>query len=151
MPVDNIYWIPVLLIAAYLPFLVVLDIKYRNIPYIVWIWMVPMFPVTGLAYSFGYYPMECMWISFIAVAIWFAAMKLHLFEGADFTLLAFISLFFVVNPLSGRVLMPLVLAEMLIAVFVMVNCIAFVIGKRMGHFPMIPVISIAFVMAVILG
>lgn len=151
MSVDNVYWLPTIIIAGILPFLTVLDIRYRNIPYDVWIGMVPMFGVTGALYYFGYYPLDCMWISFAAVVVWFIAMKLGLFEGADFTLLAFISLFFVVNPLSGRVLMPLVLAEMLVMVFVVANVISLSIKKTYNRFPMIPLISVAFVMAVLLG
>lgn len=148
---DLTLWFPVLVIAAYLPHLVWLDLKYREIQYNNWYGMLPMFLITGYLYAVGFYPIECMWISFAMVAVFYVAMKLHLFEGADFMLLMFISLFFVANPISGRVLMPLVLTEMLLIAFVFVNLVCFIFQKKYEHFPMIPVIAAAFVMAVILG
>jgi uncharacterized membrane protein YjjP (DUF1212 family) len=144
-------WFPVLVILSYIPFLIRMDLKDRDIPHETWVGMLPMFIVTGYLYAIGYYPMEMMALSFIFVAIFFAAMKLGAFEGADFIFLAFISLFFVVNPLSGRILMPLVLAEFLLAVFVSINLVAFAIKRKYEQFPMIPVIAAAFVLSVVLG
>jgi hypothetical protein len=146
-----IMWFPVLVILSYLPHLIWLDLKYREIPYPEWYGLLPMFIVTGYLYAVGFYPIECMWISFAAVGVFYAAMKLHMFEGADFMLLMFIGLFFVVNPLSGRVLMPLVLIEMLLIAFLFVNLVALIFQKKVEQFPMIPVIAAAFVMAVVLG
>jgi len=146
-----ILWFPVLVIVSHLPHLVLLDLKYREVAYKEWYGLLPMFIVTGYLYAVGLYPIECMWISFAAVAVFYAAMQLHLFEGADFMLLMFMSLFFVVNPISGRVLMPLVLIEMLLIAFLFVNLVALIFQKKFEQFPMIPVIAAAFVMAVVLG
>jgi len=144
-------WFPVLVILSYIPFLIRMDLKDREIPHETWVGMLPMFIVTGYLYAIRYYPLEMMALSFIFVAIFFTAMKLGAFEGADFIFLAFISLFFVVNPLSGRILMPLVLAEFLLAVFVSVNLVAFAIKRKYEQFPMIPVIAVAFILSVVLG
>lgn len=146
-----IVWFPVLVIVSYLPHLVWLDLKYREVEYKEWYGLPPMFIITGYLYATEFYPIECMWISFTFVGIYYAAMHLHLFEGADFMLLMFISLFYVVNPISGRVLMPLVLLEMLLIVFVFVNIVAAIFQKKFEQFPMIPVIAAAFVMAVMFG
>jgi hypothetical protein len=146
-----ILWFPVLVIVSHLPHLVWLDMKYREVGYKEWYGLLPMFAVTGYLYAVGFYPIECMWISFAAVIIFYAAYHLHLFEGADFMLLMFMSLFYVVNPISGRVLMPLVLLEMLLIVFVFVNVVALIFRKKFEQFPMIPVIAAAFIMAVMFG
>jgi hypothetical protein len=151
-----ILWLPVAVFAAYIPFLCLLDIRNREIPHEVWIGTVPLFTTTGYLYSVGYYPIECMLISFAFVALYFAAMKLHLFEGADFIMLSLISLFFVVNPISGRVLMPLVMLEFLLASFVAAGIFIRVIPvnelePKIKEFPMIPIISAAFILSVMLG
>lgn len=146
-----VLWFPVLVILSYLPYLIWLDLKYREIPYSEWYGLLPMLTVTGYLYAVGFYPIECMWMSFAAVGVFYAAMKLHMFEGADFMLLMFMGLFFVVNPLSGRVLMPLVLIEMLLIAFLFVNLVALIFQKKIEQFPMIPVIAAAFVMAVMFG
>lgn len=144
-------WFPVLIIASYLPALIIMDLKTRTVEYEAWIGMLPLFPATGYLYAVGFYPIEALWISLVFIGIYFAAMKLHWIEGADFTLLMFISLFFVVNPISGRILMPLVLAEYLLALFVSVNLITHALRERIEQFPMIPLITIAFAAAVIFG
>lgn len=151
-----ILWLPVAVFAAYIPFLCLLDIRDREIPHVVWIGTVPLFTTTGYLYAVGYYPVECLLISFAFVALYFAAMKLHLFEGADFVMLSLISLFFVVNPISGRVLMPVVMLEFLIASFVVAGVIARVnpvneLDPEIKEFPMMPIISAAFILSVMLG
>jgi hypothetical protein len=151
-----ILWLPVAVFAAYIPFLCLMDIRDREIPHETWIGTVPLFATTVYLYSVGYYPIECMLISFAFVALYFAAMKLHIFEGADFVMLSLISLFFVANPISGRVLMPLVMLEFLIASFVVAGIFIRVIPvnglePKIKEFPMIPIISAAFILSVMLG
>lgn len=151
-----ILWFPVLVFLAYIPFVCLMDIMDREIPHETWIGTVPLFATTVYLYSVGYYPIECMLISFAFVALYFAAMKLHIFEGADFVMLSLISLFFVVNPISGRVLMPVVMLEFLIASFVVAGILVRVIqvnepDPEIKEFPMIPIISAAFILSVILG
>ena len=151
-----ILWLPVAVFAAYIPFLCLLDIRNREIPHEVWIGIMPLFTTTGYLYAVGYYPIECMLVSFVFVALYFAAMKMHLFEGADFIMLALISLLFVANPISGRVLMPVVMLEFLIASFVVAGVIARVnqvneLDPEITEFPMMPIISAAFILSVMLG
>lgn len=140
-----------LVIATHMPFLIRMDLKTRTVEYEAWIGMLPLIPATGYLYAVGFYPIEALWISLVFIGIYFAAMKLHWIEGADFTLLMFISLFFVVNPLSGRILMPAVVTEYLLMWFVIVNFFVWAFRKKIEQFPMIPVIAAAFFMAVIFG
>lgn len=156
MPIESmIAWIPIILIAAYLPLLIRLDLNYREIPHETWIGMFPWIVATGFLYFVGFYPIECMWIGFAFVLVYFVLMKLperfRLIEGADFILLSFISLFVVVNPISGRVLMPIVMMEMLCIVFIAINLVVIIFRKKIEQFPMIPAIAIAFGMTVMLG
>lgn len=148
---DLIPWFPVLVILSYLPFLIRMDLKTRTIEYEAWIGMLPLIPTTGYLYAVGFYPIEALWISLVFIGIYFAAMKVHWIEGADFTLLMFIAMFFVVNPLSGRILMPVVVTEYLLMWFVIVNFFAWAFRKKIEQFPMIPVIAAAFIMAVLFG
>jgi hypothetical protein len=149
-----VLWLPVAVFLSYIPFLILMDLKSREIPHETWIGTVPLFTTTGYLYAVGFYPLDCMWISFAAVIVYFAAMKLHLFEGADFVMLSLISLLFVANPISGRVLMPLVMMEFLVACTVVAGVILRITKAdtqtRLG-FPMVPVISAAFVLSVALG
>ena len=144
-------WFPVLVIGSYIPQLVLMDIRNREVPHKTWIGILPAVVLTAYLYATGFYMPEMLVLSLVAVAVFFAVMKLGVYEGADFMFLMFISLLFVVNPISGRVLMPIVLAEFLVAVFVSVNVVAFVIRKKYERFPMVPVIASAFILAVILG
>ena len=151
-----ILWFPASVFLAYMPFLCLMDIRDREIPHEVWIGFFPLFGSTGYLYAVGYYPIECMLISFVFVALYFAGMKLHLFEGAHFIMLSLISLFFVANPISGRVFMPLVMLEFLVATFVAAAIFIRVIPinelePKITEFPMVPIISVAFVLSVILG
>ncbi len=150
-----VLWLPVAVFVSYIPFLILMDLRTREIPHETWIGTVPLFTTTGYLYAVGYYPIECMWISFAAVILYFAAMKFHVFEGADFIMLSLISLFFVVNPISGRVLMPLVTMEFLIACMVAAGVILRITKpdatQTLSEFPMVPVISAAFVLSVVLG
>lgn len=150
-----VLWLPVVVFASYIPFLILMDLRTREIPHETWIGAVPLFTTTGYLYAVGFYPLDCMWISFAAVILYFAAMKLHVFEGADFIMLSLISLFFVVNPISGRVLMPLVMMEFLVACTVVAGVILRITKpdatRTLSEFPMVPVISAAFVLSVVLG
>lgn len=96
----------------------------------------------------------------VFIGIYFVAMKLHLFEGADFMFLLWISLFFVVNPLSEHVLMPLVMFEMLVACLVSFGIVTIAVkwhnfdaitGEMLRGFPMMLPISAAYIFTVVLG
>lgn len=149
---DWLYWVPVLIFAVIIPYVWYLDIKYREIHHQTWILpVVILTSVTVWLYLFEIYPADALLIPIPFILMYFIAMKLHLFEGADFMFLSILSLFFVVNPLSGHLFMPLVLFEMLLCILVVCNFVLFVFGKKAEQFPMIPIISGAFFMAVIFG
>jgi hypothetical protein len=128
-----------------------MDLKDREVPYNTWIGMLPLLLVTGYLYSTGFYPIECMVVALAFVVFLFIAMKLHVFEGADFTLLMFISLIYVKNPISGHYFTPTHVLIYLLAVWIIVNFCVFMFNRHIRQFPLIPVIAAAFIMAVILG
>lgn len=146
-----ILWFPVLVIVSHLPHLILLDLKYREIGYKEWYGLLPMFIITGYLYAVGFYPIECMWISFVFVGIYYAAYHLHLFEGADFMLLMFMSLFYVVNPISGHYFTQFHLMIYLLVAWIITNFCVFMFNRHIRNFPMIPVIAAAFIMAVVFG
>lgn len=152
MSLDQILpWFLVVAILTYLPFLIRMDLKDREVPYITWIGMLPLLLGTGYLYSVGYYPIECMWVSLAFVVLYWFAMKVHIFEGADFTLLMFINLIYVQNPFSGHYFTPMHVLIYLLASWIVVNFGVFMVNRHIRNFPMIPVIAAAFVLAVILG
>jgi hypothetical protein len=144
-------WLPVVAILTYLPFLIRMDLKEREVPYITWIGMLPFLLATGYLYSVGYYPIECMWVSLAFVAIYWIAMKAGAFEGADFTLLGFISLIYVQNPVSGHYFTPAHVLVYLLVSWIIMNFALFAFQKQVKNFPLIPVIAAAFVLAVVFG
>ena len=159
-----IWWFPVVCILFYIPHYCRMDlkliikkdkhggdIKTREIPHKEWMPFMPLLGATAMLYAMGFYPLECLEVAIIMVAVWFVVMKLNLIEGADFIFLSIISLLVAVNPISGRILMPVVVAEFLVTVFLIVNIFAFCFRKKIDNFPMIPVISAAFILAVMLG
>ena len=154
---EYLVFIPVLTILLYIPDSCYLDWKYRAIEHDFWKWLfIINFPVMLWLYYDGTYPIECLWISLVAVGIWFLLTKMNWIGGADFMFLAAISLFFVVNPVSQHVLMPLVVAEYLVA-----SCaVCWMVLKLLpdntyrdlvAKFPMIITISLAFLMALFMG
>jgi hypothetical protein len=152
LSLDNILpWFTVIAILTYLPFLIRMDLKDREVPYNTWIGMLPFLLGTGYLYAVGYYPIECIWVSLAFVSIYWIAMKAEAFEGADFTLLMFISLIYVQNPVSGHYFTPVHVLIYLLCCWVAVNFAAFAFNKNFWRFPLIPVIAAAFVLAVVLG
>ena len=161
MILNELAWIPAILILLYIPAVCYLDIKDREIPHKTWLLLAMVnIPVTTIMYLSGEYPLELLWLSLAFVVLYFCGMKLRLYEGADFMFLMFISLFFVVNPISGRVLMPLAFFEFFLAVMVSLGIVLMVIrhGKRYDDitgellkFPLILPISAAFLLTLVLG
>lgn len=154
--IENVFvWIPALVILAYLPLVVYLDLKYREIEHYNWAVMYTVcLPITGFLYAIGYYPTVLLPISFGAVTAYYILMRKGFFEGADFMFLAGISLFFVQNPISGLVLMPVSFGIFLMTAIILVNVITkFVLrtDKKFNQtFPMIIIISAAYVITLVL-
>lgn len=147
-----IQWIPLLTLLAYLPFICYLDWKLQWIEHEYWLPLVLVnVPIITYAYATGMYPLELLGLSLAFVILWFALMKLNWYNGADFVFLMMITLFFVFNPISGRVLMPLVLAEMLICATVISGIVVLAARKKIERFPYILTISVAFLLTVVLG
>lgn len=146
-----IQWLPVVAILTYLPFLIRMDLKDREVPYITWIGMLPFLLMTGYLYSVGYYPIECMWVSLAFVGIYWIAMKVGAFEGADFTLLMFISLIYVQNPVSRHYFTQVHVLIYLLVSWLIISFSVFMFNRHIRQFPMIPVIAAAFVLAVVFG
>lgn len=144
-------WFPVLVIASHFPAAIRMDLKDREVPHKTWRWMLPMGVATGYLYITGYYPLEMLALSFGFTLLYFAAMKAHIIEGADFMLLMFISLLYIANPISGHYFTQVHVLVWLLALWVIVNFMCYMLHAEIKQFPMIPVIAGAFFMAVILG
>lgn len=154
--IEVVAYAPVVAMLAYIPYLCYRDWKYRDIPYAAWIPLLCIGIASTLClYVIGAYPLELLWVSLAFVGLYFMLAKLNLFASDDFIFLALITMFFVVNPISGRVLMPLVMFEMLV-------CSTVVSGVLLGispirsdslfeRFPYIFTISLALILTVILG
>lgn len=157
--IDNVLvWIPALVILAYIPILIWLDLKYREVEHNYWWWMIGICsPCVFILYYFDIYPMLLLGLSLAAVGVYFVAMRLGLFEGADFMFLMFISLYFVQNPISGLVLMPVSFGIFLMAVIIGANLIMRLVPKGMippgftKTFPMMIPISAAFLITLVLA
>ena len=109
-----ILWIPMVSLLAYIPLVCYLDLKVREVEHICWYPLIMvnilnivimLFDGNGLLYIPG----------LVAVMVWFVAMRFHLFEGADFLYLSWISLFFIYNPISHHWLMALPFTIYLVA------------------------------------
>jgi len=151
---NALVWIPALMILGYIPVLIYLDLKYREVDHNYWWWMVgACSPCVALLYLSGAYPAVLLMLSLASVGIYFVAMKMGLFEGADFMFLMFISLFFVQNPLSGLILMPVSFGIFLIACTIACGLfVRFVPDRKVREmFPMMIPISAAFIITLVLA
>ena len=160
MSSDPLQWIPLISLLCYIPLVCYMDLKYREVEDGWWnLLMIINFPIFIMVYLLGVYDPLLLWVSLATVGIYFLATKLNLMGGADFKYLAFISLFFIVNPLNGHVLIPLVMFEFLISSIestgVCLITLNFFKSKPLHEitreFPMMLVISMAFILTVVLG
>jgi hypothetical protein len=81
------------------------------------LWLICL-PITAALYLLGIYPLTMLGLSLAAVAVYFVLMRVHVYEGADFMYLMWISLFLVQSPRTGNLLMPVSFAIFLLASFV---------------------------------
>lgn len=156
--IEFIAGVQVISFLIYIPYICWLDWKYREVKHNVWIPLVIFnIPATISLYGIGALPLELFALSLVVVWAYFAGMKLNFYQGADFMFLMWISLFFVINPLSGRVLMPAVVLEFLLAIVIAMNIVMLAIKRSEDYkneplkFPMMFIISAAFILAVVLG
>jgi hypothetical protein len=107
-------WVPMVSLLLYVPIVCYLDLKYREIEHEYW-WPLIALNVSTIVMMFidGNYLLYLPGL--VATAVWFVAMRFHVFEGADFLYLTWISLFFIYNPISGHWLMVLPFTIFLIA------------------------------------
>ena len=96
---DIAIWIPVLSFSAAIPLLCYLDVRYREIPPIIWLVLLSVnLPTAAFMYFKGFYPQESLIVSLLAICLLFVMMVKNYIQGADFYFLALIMSFFVVNP-----------------------------------------------------
>lgn len=119
MDLANPSWIPTIILLATSIAACYFDLKRREMPVGFWL---PVFglclpPITVL-YLFGYYPWYLLLLGVGFTLLYLALAMRGLYAGADFWFLAAISLFFVENPVTGHVLMPISFAIFFLAAFV---------------------------------
>jgi hypothetical protein len=99
-PLDEILIrLPVAILLVYVPFICILDLKWREIPPAIWLplWIVNV-PTVSYLYLAGFYPWYALPFSLIMCGIFRAMYSRGLIHGADVYWLWAVSLFFVVNP-----------------------------------------------------
>ena len=121
------------------------------------LWIVCL-PITISLYVIGYYPIILMALSIGATAIYLlvAANFTNYFNGADFWYVAAIMLFFVQNPISGNVLMPISFAIMFITAIVLCGMAMWIppikralLKKDLPGFPFMVTITLALILTVV--
>jgi hypothetical protein len=154
-----IFWFPLVSLLLYVPVVCYLDLKVREVEHYYWYPLVLMNVPTvimllldgnGLLYIPG----------LVATVIWFVAMRFHLFGGADFLYLTWISLFFIYNPISHHWLMVLpftiylvaclTISAMWIVIFNLFRGKGFILTFEHGV-PMMFPISAALILTVVLA
>jgi len=100
----NLVWITTLSFMIYTPILCYLDWKYRDIKsHKIWIPLAAInLPIWYYGFMFGAYPEILLWISIISIVVWGALMSKGIIPGGDAWFLFWISLFMVLNPISGQ-------------------------------------------------
>ena len=147
-----ILWLPTALLLGYTIPACYLDLKHREMPEGFWtlLWLICI-PITAWLYVIGIYPLTMLALSLAAVAVYFGLMLLHVYEGADFMFLMWISLFLVQNPRTGNILMPVSFAVCFLSAFLI--CAGFYVffppvknylkAQDLPGFPMMLPISLA--------
>ena len=162
--IDALLWIPMLSLLAYIPLVCWLDYKYREIDHYWWFSLALInIPLSGFLYFTGIYDWYLLIPSVIASVIFFIAMRFHYIEGADFMYSLWIFLFFVYNPISQHILMPVSFIIYFIACIVITGMGRalwnFIHGKglppllptREDRFPMMFPLSFALILTAVLA
>ena len=121
------------------------DIKHREMPQGFWNVMVTICaPITVVLYLVGYYPWYLALLSIIFCILYLGMALLGWYEGADLWYLIFISVFFVVNPVTGHILIPISFAIFFLASVVGFAMICQAVPKlKSEQFPMMLPITLA--------
>ena len=164
--INTLLLVPLVSIMAYIFPLCVLDIWYREVENYYWLPLVLVnVPVAAYLYVEGWYPWYCFLISIVTIGIFAAMVWFDLLMGADFWFLAFISLFWIVNPnpfphgIQAQFYVYLIASMLLTAIAVLV--VNYLRGERKGVLamvqdyprgvPYILTISLAFVLELFVG
>lgn len=119
MILANPSWIPTILLLAASVAACYFDLKRREMPVGFWL---PVFglclPPIAVLYLFGYYPWYLLLLGVGFALLYLAIAMRGMYAGADFWMLTAISLFFVENPVTGHILMPISFAIFFLAAFV---------------------------------
>lgn len=115
----NPSWIPTIILLAASIAACYFDLRDREMPkgFFLPIFGLCLAPVTVL-YLFGHYPWYLLLLSVGFMLLYLALAMRGLYQGADFWMLAAIALFFVENPVTGHVLMPISFAIFFLAAFI---------------------------------
>lgn len=96
-------WIPALSFLIYTPILSYLDWKYRDIgSHKIWLPLIALnIPSLLAGYYISLYPPILIAISWCSIIAWFTLLRVNILPGADFAFLSLISLFVILNPITG--------------------------------------------------
>jgi hypothetical protein len=156
---DLLPWITISTFLAYLPVLSYLDWKHRDIgTHKIWLPLIAInIPVVIAGYALGTYPLELALIAGIGFIAWLAMLYTKYLPGADFVFLALVSLFVVINPVSGMpfaLMWTFYLVAFVAATFWWIFLDNLLVKKvwsiRPDNFPFLVPFSCAFVAAVFL-
>ena len=161
MQLNNLLWIPILVLGCYAPILCWLDIKYRDIfSHMIWLpAAIINIPLAIILVNGGIYTWWMGLLEIIAVLFWFLMMVLKIINGADYMYLTLISTFVVINPITNH-LMLLPFMIFLIVWMALSMWYIFLKNKRdgikpalyiEGGLPMMIPISLALFSAVVFG
>lgn len=161
IPAEILIWIPVVTLLACIPMVCYKDAKYRMVEHSFWNWIVGInIPVLGALVYLGIYEWWMFIITGVAIVIYFAAMKFHYIEGADFMFILWIVTFLIYNPFTGHWFMALpftiYLVAMMIVTTMMIVTWNFVHGNGLSveferGVPMMFPISSALILTVVLA
>jgi hypothetical protein len=135
-----------------------MDLKYREVPHKVWKPLV-MFnlPVWLYFVATGVYEGWMLGISVVAMCVFFAMMRAHLIEGADFVYMSLIAFFLVMSPRTGiaglAACFTIFLVALTVASTIVVKTVNAINGEnvlRAEMFPMMLPISAALIFTVML-
>lgn len=156
MGLDNLIYIPAFLLVLYTIPACILDLRKREMPVGFWTLLVVVCaPVTVLLYLTGYYSYYMAALSMGFIGAYLILLVMGWYGGADFWYLTWITLFFVQNPISGHILMPISFGIFLVAsvvVFGVLGRTPFInkvlINNDLPGFPMMLPISLALILTV---
>ncbi len=115
-------------------------------------------PITTLLYLTGYYPYYLFALSIGAIGAYLVLLMLGGYGGADFWYLTWIALFFVQNPSTGHILMPISFGIFLVASVVIFGALGrtpiinkILVKNDLPGFPMMLPISLALILTVVIA